>query len=199
MIQIDTDILLWINGHHAEWLDGLMWTVSQSKTWVPMYVLLIGAIACAYRGGKRWKTWVPCVVVVLAVAAAAGLADWVSSGVLKPMVERLRPSHEPSLAGLLHIVNEYRGGMYGFPSSHAADTMAVAMSSMLFLQRSEMQRVWKNVWLTVLVCYVIVNCYSRMYLGVHYPTDIATGLLIGATMGYILYKIVCMIFCTKKI
>lgn len=194
-MQLDADILLWINGHHTEWLDSVMWTISQAKTWVPLYLLLICTLAHAYKGEKTFRSWVPCLVAIACIAAAAGLADFVSSGILKGLVARPRPTHEPMLEGLIRVVNNYRGGHYGFPSSHAADTMAVATGAMLFLHRAarrtdaRWQKMVRIAWMIVLPAYVAANCYSRMYLGVHYPTDIATGLLIGATLSAILYHL----------
>ena len=103
-----------------------------------------------------------------------GLSDWICSGVLKPLVCRLRPTHEPSIDPI-RLVHGYVGGLYGFCSSHAANTMSVAFLSGLLL---------RNKYITpFLVLYVVLNCYSRMYLGVHYPSDIIAGLLVGALMA----------------
>lgn len=174
-MNIDTYILLWINGHHTEWLDQLMWWVSQSVTWIPLYIVLVGLIIYRYRS---WKT---VMAILLAFALAVGLSDFISSGILKPLVERLRPTHEPSLAPFLHIVNGYKGGMYGFCSSHAANTLACALLFMF---------VYKNkITTSILIVWVVINSYSRIYLGVHYPTDIMAGWIIGCATAALAYAL----------
>lgn len=174
-MNIDTYILLWINSHHAEWLDQIMWWVSKSITWIPLYLLLVGLIIYRYR------SWKEVMVILLAFALAVGLSDFICSGILKPIVERLRPTHELSLAPFLHIVNGYKGGMYGFCSSHAANTLACAL---LFAF------VYKNkITTSILIVWVAINSYSRVYLGVHYPTDIMAGWIIGCVTAFLAYAL----------
>ena len=172
-MNIDADILLWINGHHSEWADVLMWYVSSPKTWLPMYALLIGILIYRYR---NWKA---VLLIILGFVVAVGLSDFICSGVLKPLVCRPRPTHEPALAGLVHIVNGYTGGLYGFCSSHAANTMAVGLLFSLL---------YRNKYATAaLMVWVALNCYSRMYLGAHYPGDIIAGLLVGALFAVLVW------------
>jgi len=172
LIHIDQSWLLAINACHAPWADTLMWYISASTTWIPLYILLI----CLLFWRFGWKK---ALVIVLCVAAAAGLSDWISSGLIKHAVCRLRPTHEPALENMVHIVRDYRGGLYGFVSSHAANTMAVALTFSLF---------WRKWQATVpLMLWVALNCYSRMYLGVHYPGDILGGLLVGTLVSLLIY------------
>ncbi len=171
-MSIDTDILLWINGHHTEWLDSLMWLISSPRTWLPLYVLLIGLVA------YRFRSWKAALFIILGFIVAVGLSDFTCSGILKPLVCRLRPTHEPALDPL-HLVNGYTGGLYGFCSSHAANTMAVALLFSLL---------YKNKYATAgLMAWVALNCYSRMYLGAHYPSDIIVGLLVGCLWSVLVW------------
>lgn len=188
-MSADVNILLWINGHHTDVLDAFMWYATKKEIWLPLYLLLIGAMVRMFKSegtkaDSRMKNIAFFLLPILAVAAAAGLADFISSGILKPLIERPRPSRAESLADVIRILHDYRGGHYGFPSSHAADTMAVATSFLLLIKRTHIRPLWLNMWRLILGAYVVINCYSRMYLGVHYPTDIAVGLLIGALTGW---------------
>ena len=184
LIHIDTEILLAINGWHAPWADTLMWIISAKATWIPLYLLLIGLLVWRYRKpamtSVKWLQRVPaCVVMIVVIGLAVGAADFIASGILKELVARPRPTRVPELEGVLHLVNGYRSGRYGFVSSHAANTMAVALLFSL---------IWRNKIATVgLMLWVTANCYSRMYLGVHYPTDILGGLMVGALVAVVVY------------
>jgi undecaprenyl-diphosphatase len=171
-MNIDADILLWINGHYAEWLDEVMWTVSQPRTWIWLYVLLVLLLI------KKFRNWKIVLLALVAFAVAVGLSDFTTSGIIKPLVCRLRPTHEPAIDPL-RLVRGYAGGLYGFCSGHAANTMAVALLFSLL---------YKDARVTVaLMTWVALNCYSRMYLGVHYPSDILAGLIIGALWSVIAF------------
>ena len=184
LIHIDTEILLAINGWHAPWADTLMWIISAKATWIPLYVLLIGLLIWRYRKpaptAAKWLQKVPvCVVLIVVIVAAIGLADFIASGILKELVARPRPTRVPELEGVLHLVNGYRSGRFGFVSSHAANTMACALLFSL---------IWRNKIATIgLMLWVAMNCYSRMYLGVHYPTDILGGLIVGSLVAVTAY------------
>ena len=184
LLHIDTEILLAINGWHAPWADTLMWIISAKATWIPLYLLLIGLLVWRYRQPAptpiKWLQKVPaCVVMIVAIGLAVGAADFIASGILKDWVARPRPSRVPELEGMLHLVNGYKSGQYGFVSSHAANTMAVALLFSL---------IWRNKIATCgLMLWVAANCYSRMYLGVHYPTDILGGLIVGSLVAVVGY------------
>ena len=190
LIHIDQQWLLAINGWHSEWADMLMWYISKSTTWLPLYALLVGLIVYRFgilspslcREGRRGSSLLRVLIILAGFAVAVGVSDFVSSGIIKPWVCRLRPTHEPEIAGLIHLVNGYTGGLYGFVSSHAANTMACALLFALL---------YRNKYATVgLMLWVALNCYSRMYLGVHYPADIIGGLAIGAMMATLTYGMV---------
>ena len=188
LLHIDTEILLAINGWHAPWADTLMWIISAKTTWIPLYLLLVGLLVWRYRKPAlttvKWLEKVPVyVVMIVVIVLAVGAADFIASGILKDLVARPRPTRVPELEGVLHLVNNYRSGQYGFVSSHAANTMACGLLFSL---------IWRKKIATIgLMLWVAMNCYSRMYLGVHYPLDIIGGLLVGALMavvGYVLLR-----------
>ena len=184
LLHIDTDVLLAINGWHAPWADRLMWIISAKATWIPLYLLLVGLLVWRFckpaPTNVKWLQKVPaCVAMIVVIGLAVGAADFIASGILKDLVARLRPTRVPELEGVLHLVNGYKSGQYGFVSSHAANTMACAL---LF------SMIWRNKIATVgLILWVAANCYSRMYLGVHYPTDILGGLIVGSLVAVVAY------------
>ena len=172
MLNADNSILLWINGHYADWLDAWMWAFSRTQTWLLLYVLLLGLIVWKFR---NWKA---ILLIIIGFAVAVGLSDFICSGILKPLVCRMRPTHEPMLDPV-RLVHGYTGGLYGFCSSHAANTMACALLFSLL---------WRNKIATAgLMTWVALVSYSRMYLGVHYPTDIMAGWAVGALSAALVY------------
>ena len=197
LIELDHQLLLAINGWHAPWADVVMWYASKSTVWIPLYLLLIALLSwraffpmqrfswqtlAAMKSMPKalcWRRLLLLLCVLVAFGIATGAADFISSGIIKHAVARFRPTRNPHLANLVHIVNGYRGGRYGFVSSHAANTMSCALLFSLL---------YKNRKATVgLMSWVALNCYSRMYLGVHYPTDILGGLIVGAATALPVY------------
>ena len=183
LIEIDKSWLLAINGAHAEWADALMWQVSQSATWLPLYALLIGCVIVQFH-----KQPMAIAVALALIAVAVGGADLICAQVIKPLVARPRPTHDAQIGALVHIVNGYRGGAYGFCSNHAANTIAcAALCSAIFTQGKS----WRaHLYITLpLLLWVLLNCYSRMYLGVHYPLDILAGLVVGSVMAWAAWRL----------
>ena len=170
----ETAILLWVNGHNTPFLDQCMTWLSSPYIFIPLYLVLVGLL-CRKFGWRKALLFT--IVIALAIAAC----DLISFRLLKPLVMRLRPTHDPSVAPLLHVVNNYRGGLYGFPSSHAANTACAALLfGLLYNRRSALM------W-TLLALWTVLVCYSRIYLGVHYPTDILGGLTLAAGVAALAY------------
>lgn len=171
--NIDTQLLLIINGHHNSFCDAFMWQASGKYFWFP-FILVIAYIIFKYRK----QSW----VIFLSIAILILLTDQISSHLLKNLVERLRPSHEPSLQGMLHFMKNYQGGLYGFVSSHAANSFGLALFlSLLF--RNKIFTVSIFIWATTV-------SYSRIYLGVHYPGDVLGGIIIGLSVGSLVYWLI---------
>lgn len=179
IIQFDKHLLLMVNGSDSLFLDSLILTLTNALTWIPLYVGLLYMVI-------RSNPTVRDVVLILAAAGCCVLlAGAVDDGLVKPTVARWRPTHDPEIGSLVDVVNNYRGGNYGFFSAHAANTFSIAVFFSLLVR----QRL-----LTIfLVCWSLINCYTRLYLGVHYPGDILVGLCWGGFVGWLVYQVYCRI------
>lgn len=172
----DRDLLTTINFDGPTGYD-FFWAIYSDKwTWIP-FILVI--VYCLLRPGN----WKHRLLIIGSVALLFLLSDFVVSSFIKNVICRPRPSHDPAVMSLLSYVNDYRGGAYGFPSNHASNGFATATFLALL---------FRNRWVTLSAfLWAIGSCYSRMYLGVHYPTDILCGALLGtlfAFLVFILYK-----------
>lgn len=172
---LDSDLLVYINGIHSAWSDELMYDVSNTWFWLPLYILIFILVIRNYSLKNSLIIFV-CTTILLLVT------DQVCASVIRPWLGRLRPTHElDGIGDIIHIVHDYRGGKYGFPSCHAANSMAIAVYFSLFIKRN---------WFRLLIfAWVLVVSYSRIYLGVHYPGDILGGMMFGTLFAYILYRI----------
>ncbi len=171
--SLDQQLFLFLNSHPSNLLDSLCYWVSQPFFWVPFYLLLIYWLAKAL---KR-KTW----VVLLMVAILITLSDQFASSLVKPWVQRLRPCQDPQIRHLVHVAGTY-SGLYGFISSHAANTFSLAMLLWLLLRKH-----YRYIYL--LFFWAGAVSYARVYGGVHYPGDILVGALVGLCLGWLIYQI----------
>lgn len=179
LLQLDSQLLLFFNGHHTAILDNFMMLFTGKYIWIPMYAAIIPILFKKYHAGMA-------VLFVLGLVAAIALADQTCATFLRPYFHRLRPSNlENPLSQFVTVVNGYRGGSYGFPSCHAANSFALATFLCLVTRRP--------VFTAFIILWAAVNSYSRMYLGVHYPGDILAGTVIGVAYGFLTYYTVVFI------
>lgn len=164
-------VALNLSGQHTHFLDNFFWMVSDILVWAPVMVAFFYVII---KHEKRDSLFVFLAVVLLFL-----LCDRVSSGLLKPNIARFRPSRDPMVMDLLTYVHEYRGGRFGFPSSHAANSFGFMVLSSLILKNRK--------YTVCALCWATMCAYSRIYLGVHFPLDILCGTVLGILFGYLCY------------
>lgn len=173
LIEWDKAVFLFLNNTHTPFWDHFMWIYTGRLTWVPLILSLLFVL---FR-----KNWKEALLVVVALALTITLCDQFASSLCKPYFARFRPAQDPEFSPFVQIVNGYRGGRYGFISSHAANSFgAVVLLALIFRNR---------LFTIAAVVWAIVNCYSRIYLGVHYPGDILAGTVAGIVIAVIVYAI----------
>jgi undecaprenyl-diphosphatase len=173
LIQIDKELLLWFNSSHTPFWDAIIMIFTRKEFWIPLYFTLIYQIY-KFRG-KEALWWIISIVLVVI------LSDQISSLFFKDVFERLRPSHDPSLEGMVDLVSNYTGGKYGFVSSHATNSFGFAIFSAL-LFKNKLYTAFIFTWSLLII-------YTRLYLGVHFPGDVLGGMLLGLLIGYGVYHL----------
>lgn len=167
MNNFDTNLFLALNGDGGNLLDWLMQLISGRATWIPLYLLIVWLVL--RRNGWKYALW-----MVAFVALGIVLCDQ-TCNLLKDGVRFLRPTHTAALEGLVHTVDGYRGGLYGTASAHAGNSLVVLLISTAALK--------KRTYIICMVVWLAAVSYSRIYLGVHFPSQILLGLILGTIYG----------------
>jgi len=170
--NIDKELFLFLNGLNRDGLDQIVFFISSHWFWLPVVTVILVLIIRKYKK----HAWLPILVIIFTYIFTEQVTNFV-----KYAVERFRPTHNTDISHLVHIVNNYKGGVYGFFSGHAANSFGLALISALFI---------KNKYYTIaIILWAIIVSYSRIYLGVHYPSDIFAGALFGVMAALIFYRI----------
>lgn len=174
--ECDTRLLLVVNGWHSAYWDSFMRLYSTQKLlWIPLYIALCYVI---YRNfGWRVLMW-----TIILECMALLITDTTASHLIKPYVGRLRPAHlDSGIASVVHVVDNHRGGAFSFPSSHSGNIWGLVVLMALLLRHR---------WITFcLTLWALLMCYSRMYLGLHYPSDLLAGFVLGVACAWLAWLV----------
>lgn len=170
LINIDKKLFLFFNSFHNEWMDTLMYWISYKYTWIPLYILVIIYIFKHHK--NKFLFYISCILITFALTDQC-------SNILKNSTKRLRPSHNPEFEQVIHLNHNYKGGKYGFVSSHAANTAGLT-TILIFLGIFK-----KNIYKHFFIFWTLLVSYSRVYNGLHYPADIVGGIILGIFIAFI--------------
>ena len=183
LLEIERDWFFAINGTHTWWLDHIMLAFASPWAWFPTVFFVLFFFL------KRRKEWM--LMFICTVLTAVGTSI-VTEILVKPFFTRFRPTNHPLFMDNVRVLDEYvANGVYGFISGHSANAFAFAVMSALIL---------KNKWYTTtILLWATVMVYSRVYLAAHFISDVVPGLLVGAFMGWFVYRATHMIVSARSI
>lgn len=181
----DKTLLMVFNGSHCPFVDRLAVTLTCGYMWIPLYIALLLLVINNHKTVAQISLVIG--MALLAIVLSEGMADLI----VKPLVARLRPIHDTLMQDCVQVVNNYRAEGYGFFSAHASNTMAVAVFFSLLVK--------DRLFACILIVWALVNCWTRLYLGVHYPSDIIVGVVWGSVSGLFAYTIYKKVKDTKRL
>jgi undecaprenyl-diphosphatase len=174
MLSYERQLFFMLNGSDSTFLDNMMWILSRTSVWFLLYLFV--ALFLFHKTLKRKAA-----LILLFFVLTVVLCDQFSSGLLKPFFERLRPTHHPDFKDLVDIVHGHRGGGFSFISGHATNSFGFAV----FLSV-----IFRNRWVTLVsLVWATIISYSRIYLGVHFISDVVGGMLAGTLIALIMYVV----------
>lgn len=171
--DMDMQVLSLFNGSDNIMLDQMVQILTSGLTWIPLYVMLFFVVM------RNNETMGQIALVVGSAIFCVLFADGLVDGIVKQLAERWRPSNDPTFKYMVQVVDDIRPKGYSFCSAHAANTMSLAVFFSLLI-RSKMLTITLVIW-------SLINCWTRLYLGVHYPSDILCGMIIGIIVGILVY------------
>lgn len=171
--DMDMQVLSLFNGSDNIMLDQMVQILTSGLTWIPLYVMLFFVVM------RNNETMGQIALVVGSAIFCVLFADGLVDGIIKQLAERWRPSNDPTFKYMVQVVDDIRPKGYSFCSAHAANTMSLAVFFSLLI-RSKMLTITLVIW-------SLINCWTRLYLGVHYPSDILCGMMIGIIVGILVY------------
>lgn len=171
--DMDMQVLSLFNGSDNIMLDQMVQILTSGLTWIPLYVMLFFVVM------RNNETMGQIALVVGSAIFSVLFADGLVDGIIKQLAERWRPSNDPTFKYMVQVVDDIRPKGYSFCSAHAANTMSLAVFFSLLI-RSKMLTITLVIW-------SLINCWTRLYLGVHYPSDILCGMIIGIIVGILVY------------
>ena len=185
--EIDRLILLSVNGSENLFLDNFVVVLTSAYTWIPLYASLL------YLVIKNNENWQKILLVIGAVAICLLLSNTINLGIVKPLVARLRPLEEPSLRGIISATNNYSASCYSFISSHTSNAFVLAVFFSLLIR--------DKVFTTCMFVWCSVVSLTRIYLGVHYPSDVVVGIIFGSSIAVLVYFLYLRIYirCSDKL
>lgn len=174
ILKYERSTFFLLNGSQSDYLDALMWLWSGKVVWLPLAFFIIAVLV--YK-----KDWKESLLILVAIALVITCCDQFASHVCKPLFTRFRPTHHPDFMDQVKIVFNYRGGRYGFISSHAANAFGFSVfMALLFRYR---------LFTYTILAWAVITAYSRIYLGVHFISDVVPGAIAGIFFGWLVYRI----------
>jgi len=171
--NLDQELFLFLNGIHHSTVDFVMYYITDTEFWFPFYLVLLGFLI--------WRFEEDSIPMIIGVFLTVGLNDLITSGIMKPYFERLRPCYEPGIAELVHLIDDC-GYSYGFASGHSSNSFGIATFIWLIMKEHKIK-------MGCLFGWALVVAYSRIYVGVHYPADIIVGMAIGIVVAILIFSI----------
>lgn len=173
-LLFERDLYFFLNGSDSTFLDSFMWLYSGKVVWLPLAAFILFVLV--YK-----KNWRESILILVSIALVITLCDQFASHFCKPIFARYRPTHHPDFMDQVKIVFDYRSGLYGFISSHAANAFGFAMFMSLLLRN--------KMFTWTIFSWSVLTAYTRIYLGVHFISDVVCGMFAGIFFGYVVYKL----------